>query len=59
MVYSGYRFVREAAQLGIPIVAVNRGRTRADELLQFKLELDCAATLSASLAQLKASADSY
>ncbi len=52
MVYSGFRFVREAAQLGIPIVAVNRGRTRADELLQFKFELDCATALGASLAQL-------
>ena len=52
MVYSGFRFVREAAQMGIPIVAVNRGRTRADELLHFKFELDCATALSASLAQL-------
>jgi len=40
MVYSGFRFVREAAQLGIPIVAVNRGRTRADELLTLKFEMD-------------------
>jgi NAD-dependent SIR2 family protein deacetylase len=52
MVYSGFRFVREAAQQGIPIVAVNRGKTRADEMLKFKLELDCATALSACLAQL-------
>src|SRR6202012_3543894 len=33
MVYSGYRFVQAAAKKGIPIAAVNRGRTHADELL--------------------------
>lgn len=52
MVYSGFRFVREAAQMGIPIVAVNRGRTRADDLLTFKFEMDCTSALSASLARL-------
>ncbi|MCP4333740.1 MAG: NAD-dependent protein deacetylase [Gammaproteobacteria bacterium] len=52
MVYSGLRFVREAARMGIPIVAVNRGRTRADELLTFKFEVDCTTALNASLAQL-------
>jgi NAD-dependent SIR2 family protein deacetylase len=30
-VYSGRRFVRQAASRGIPIIAVNRGPTRADE----------------------------
>ncbi len=30
-VYSGRRFVRQAALRGIPVVAVNRGPTRADE----------------------------
>jgi NAD-dependent SIR2 family protein deacetylase len=54
MVFSGFRFVREAVQRGIPVVAVNRGRTRADEMLQAKFELDCANALSASLAQLTA-----
>lgn len=54
MVFSGFRFVREAARMGIPIAAVNRGKTRADELLRLKLELDCATALSASLAQLTA-----
>ncbi|KZS77950.1 hypothetical protein A4G29_04995 [Mycobacterium kansasii] len=29
-VFSGYRFVRHAAALGIPIAIVNRGRTRGD-----------------------------
>ena len=30
MVYSGFRFAQAAARLGIPIAAVNLGRTCAD-----------------------------
>jgi NAD-dependent SIR2 family protein deacetylase len=45
MVFSGYRFAREAARLGKPIAAVNLGRTRADDLLTLKIEADCAAAL--------------
>jgi NAD-dependent SIR2 family protein deacetylase len=41
MVYSSYRFVRRAHEIGIPIVAINRGITRADELLSMKFEQDC------------------
>jgi len=50
MVYSGFRFVREAFRLGMPIAAVNRGVTRADESLALKLEADCATALNAVLA---------
>lgn len=50
MVWSGFRLVRAAAERGISIVAVNRGRTRADELLDFKCEAECGALLS-SVAQ--------
>jgi len=32
MVFSGFRFARAAARLGVPIAVVNQGRTRADEL---------------------------
>lgn len=32
MVFSGFRFARAAARSGVPIVVVNRGKTRADEL---------------------------
>jgi NAD-dependent SIR2 family protein deacetylase len=46
MVYSGYRFVQMAARRGIPIAAVNLGRTRADELLALKVEDHCGAALS-------------
>lgn len=46
MVYSGYRFARAAAQRGIPIAAVNIGRTRADDLLALKIEQRCEMALS-------------
>ncbi len=41
MVYSGFRFVRAAADRGLPIAAVNLGRTRADDLLTLKVEEPC------------------
>ena len=47
MVYSSYRFVRQAQQLGLNIVAINRGITRADEWLSAKADGDCAEILSA------------
>ena len=36
-VMSGFRFVRTAAKLGVPVVIVNRGTTRADDLATVKL----------------------
>jgi NAD-dependent SIR2 family protein deacetylase len=45
MVYSGYRFVRAARDLGRPVAVVNLGRTRADAEVGLKLEADCAALL--------------
>ncbi len=50
MVYSGYRFVRAAVERGIPVAAVNLGRTRADAELDLKVEADCAPVLSAVVA---------
>lgn len=47
MVYSGFRFARIAAESGIPVAALNRGRTRADDLLALKIEADCAPVLAA------------
>jgi NAD-dependent SIR2 family protein deacetylase len=38
MVYSGFRFARMARASGKPIAAVNLGRTRADDLLDIKIE---------------------
>lgn len=46
MVYSGFRFVRDAARAGLPIAAVNLGTTRADALLTLKVEQPCADALS-------------
>jgi len=45
MVYSGFRFCKQAAQLNIPIAAITRGKTRADELLSLKLDGDISAFL--------------
>ena len=47
MVFSGFRFAREAATLGKPVAAINLGRTRADDLLALKIEADCAGMLRA------------
>lgn len=45
MVWSSFRLVRAAVARGAEAVAVNRGRTRADELFAFKLEGECGAVL--------------
>jgi NAD-dependent SIR2 family protein deacetylase len=45
MVWSGYRFVREARRLGLPAAALNLGRTRADSDLEFRIEAACGAVL--------------
>ncbi|MEI9951767.1 MAG: NAD-dependent protein deacetylase [Pseudomonadota bacterium] len=38
MVFSGLRFARAAARLGVPIAIVNRGITRADDLSALKIQ---------------------
>lgn len=48
MVYSGYRFALRAAELGLPIAALNLGRTRADGLLTLKLDAPCGTVLVAA-----------
>lgn len=47
MVYSGYRFARQAAGAGKPIACLNLGRTRADALYALKLEVPVGAVLAA------------
>lgn len=37
-VWSGYRFVRRAAERGIPVVVVNRGPTRGDPLATVRID---------------------
>jgi len=46
MVFSGYRFAREAAAAGIPIASVNLGRTRADDLISLKVAKSCSTALA-------------
>ena len=52
MVYSGFRFCREAAERKKPIVIVNRGKTRADSLATLKIEGSCASVLADLFARL-------
>jgi NAD-dependent SIR2 family protein deacetylase len=52
VVGSAWRLVNAAARRGLPIAAVNRGRTRADALLSFKVDADCAEAMAAAAADL-------
>jgi NAD-dependent SIR2 family protein deacetylase len=46
-VMSGFRFVRRAVRAGTPVVIVNRGATRGDELATYKVEAGCSEFLTA------------
>jgi NAD-dependent SIR2 family protein deacetylase len=46
-VMSGLRFVRRARANGVPVVIVNRGTTRGDDLADVRIDAGCAETLSA------------
>jgi len=48
MVYSGFRFARRASEAQKPIAIVNRGRTRADDLADVKVDGDCRVVLGAT-----------
>ncbi|HKS25629.1 MAG TPA: NAD-dependent protein deacetylase [Thermoanaerobaculia bacterium] len=48
-VWSGFRFVKRAAERGIPIAIVNVGPTRGDALASLKIEAKCGAVLNAAL----------
>jgi len=50
MVYSGFRFVKQAHDAGLPIAIVNRGRTRGDELATLKIEADVGSALTEAVA---------
>lgn len=45
-VMSGLRFARRAAKNGIPVVIVNRGATRGDDVATVRIDAGCSATLS-------------
>jgi NAD-dependent SIR2 family protein deacetylase len=57
-VYSGYRFVRHAAALGMPIAIINRGRTRGDDLATVKIDSGCSPMLTLLADELPAVANS-
>jgi len=62
MVYSGYRFAVAMAERGRPIAAINLGRTRADDLLAFKITERCTDVLQFLLSRqisVKASASPF
>jgi NAD-dependent SIR2 family protein deacetylase len=45
-VYSGFRFCRFAAELCKPIIIINRGKTRADDMAALKIEEDAGEVLT-------------
>jgi NAD-dependent SIR2 family protein deacetylase len=51
-VMSGYRFVRHAARLDIPVVIVNQGPTRGDDVAALRVDTPLGSTLSAVVAAL-------
>jgi len=51
MVYSGYRFVRQAHEAAVPIAIVNRGVTRGDDVAELKVEGDVGTLLSQAVRQ--------
>ncbi|MEP6527920.1 MAG: Sir2 family NAD-dependent protein deacetylase, partial [Nocardioidaceae bacterium] len=52
-VMSGLRFVRQARQARIPVVIINRGPTRGDDLARLKIEAGCSESLAALSAVLR------
>ena len=46
VLYSGYRFAREAAKTGKPIALVNLGVNRADDIASLKLDAPCERVLA-------------
>jgi NAD-dependent SIR2 family protein deacetylase len=55
-VFSGYRFVRHAAALKIPVAIVNRGPTRGDDLATVKVDGGCSELLTLLATELTATA---
>jgi NAD-dependent SIR2 family protein deacetylase len=49
MVFSGFRFARAASRLGVPVVVVNLGKTRADEMSSLRIAGNVGQVLSGTL----------
>ena len=58
VVWSGYRLARTASQRGIPIAAINDGRTRADDLFDFKMGGECGEVLARAVSEVEAQTSS-
>ena len=52
MVYSGFRFCRDAQKRGQDIVIVNNGVTRADDMAALKIQGDCGARMQSLVSTL-------
>lgn len=50
MVFSGYRFVRRAAERGKPVAVLNQGKTRADDIATVRIDADCREILGRAVA---------
>ncbi|MBN9409309.1 MAG: NAD-dependent protein deacetylase [Burkholderiales bacterium] len=55
MVYSGFRFAQAASDAGLPLAALNVGRTRADALYALKIERPIGPAMTALVAMLDGS----
>jgi len=56
MVFSGFRFARQALETGKPIAILNRGRTRADDMAHLKIDGDCGDVLAKTLSHMNIAA---
>ena len=57
-VYSGFRFVRHAASVGMPVAIINRGPTRGDDYAAVKIDNGCSEMLALLADELPAVASS-
>jgi NAD-dependent SIR2 family protein deacetylase len=58
-VWSGFRFVRRAADRGVPIAIVNIGPTRGDDLATLKIDDECGGVLARVAEMLSAGGTRY
>jgi NAD-dependent SIR2 family protein deacetylase len=55
MVYSGFRFAREARLQNKPLLVLTQGKTRADDIATVKIDAEIISTLSSALSSLSLS----
>ncbi|RMR48570.1 putative protein-dependent protein deacetylase [Pseudomonas savastanoi pv. glycinea] len=54
MAWSAFRLCKAMVEQGKPVIAINHGKTRADELLEMKIEASCEQVLPWIAEQLSA-----